>query len=123
MAKKNNSFKNRIGVVYSTDDSFSYNENQEQEEDTLMNNQQHLKVMLDKKNRGGKKVTLVSGFVGLTKDINELGKALKNKCGVGGNVKDREILIQGDHREKVGEILKIEKNQKSLCHNLWQRLF
>ncbi|MEQ6118559.1 translation initiation factor [Reichenbachiella sp. MALMAid0571] len=106
MAKKSNSFKNRIGVVYSTDDSFSYDENEEQEEETLMNNQQHLKVMLDKKNRGGKKVTLVSGFVGLTKDINELGKALKNKCGVGGNVKDREILIQGDHRQKVGEILK-----------------
>ena len=106
MAKKNNSFKNRIGVVYSTNDSFSYDENEAQEEETLMNNQQQLKVMLDKKNRGGKKVTLVSGFVGMTKDINELGKALKSKCGVGGNVKDREILIQGDHRVKVGEILK-----------------
>lgn len=103
--QKQNTFKNRIGVVYSTDDSFDYDNNEEQEVETLMNNQQQLKVLLDKKNRGGKKVTLVSGFVGLTKDINELGKMLKNKCGVGGNVKDREILIQGDHRQKIGEIL------------------
>ncbi|MFY0654225.1 MAG: translation initiation factor [Cyclobacteriaceae bacterium] len=111
MGRKKNSFKNRVGVVYSTDDSFDYQDDIDQEEETLMNNQQQLKVMLDKKNRGGKKVTLVSGFVGLTKDINELGKMLKNKCGVGGNVKDREILIQGDHRQKVGDILKKEGYQ------------
>ncbi|MDP4678948.1 MAG: translation initiation factor [Cyclobacteriaceae bacterium] len=105
LAAKKNTFKNRIGVVYSTDSSFDFVEDIEEEQETLMNNQQQLKVLLDKKNRGGKKVTLVSGFIGLTKDVNELGKILKNKCGVGGNVKDREILIQGDFRQKVGEIL------------------
>ena len=110
MARKN-SFKNRVGVVYSTDDSFQYDDNIEEEEETLANNQQQLRVMLDKKNRGGKKVTLVSGFVGLTRDINELGKMLKNKCGVGGNVKDREILIQGDHRQKVADLLQKEGYQ------------
>lgn len=111
MGRKKNSFKNRIGVVYSTEENFDYVEDEEAEEETLMKNQQHLKVSLDKKNRGGKKVTLVSGFVGLTKDITELGKMLKNRCGVGGNVKDREVLIQGDHREKVGDILRKEGYQ------------
>ena len=108
MGRKKNSFKNRIGVVYSNDDSFQYDDGDDVEEDTPANNQQKLRVSLDKKNRGGKKVTLVSGFVGLTKDIELLGKMLKNKCGVGGNVKDREILIQGDHRQKVGQLLEKE---------------
>ncbi len=105
MAKKNKGFKNRVGVVYSTSDSFEYDENEFEEEDTVPNNQQKLRVELDKKNRGGKKVTLVTGYTGMTGDLKELGKMLKSKCGVGGNVKDREILIQGDFRQKVGEIL------------------
>jgi translation initiation factor 1 len=105
MSKKGNSFKNRVGVVYSTSDDFDYDENEFQEEETVPNNQQKLRVELDKKNRKGKKVTLVTGYTGMTKDLNELGKMLKTKCGVGGNVKDREILIQGDFRQKVGELL------------------
>ncbi len=107
MARKK-SFKNRIGVVYSTDDSFEYDEGQEQEEETLPQAEQRLKVLLDKKNRGGKQVTLVTGFVGTQNDLTALGKMLKNKCGVGGNVKDREVLIQGDHRQKIGQILEKE---------------
>ena len=108
MGRKKNSFKNRVGVVYSTNESYEYDQGEDLEEDTPANNQQKLRVSLDKKNRGGKKVTLVSGFVGLTKDIEVLGKMLKSKCGVGGNVKDREILIQGDHRLKVGQLLEKE---------------
>lgn len=104
MAKKN-SFKNRIGVVYSTEENYGYDYDEETEEETLPKNEQKLIVALDTKGRKGKQVTLVSGFTGLTKDINELGKMLKTKCGVGGNVKDREILIQGDLRQKVADLL------------------
>lgn len=104
MSKKGN-FKNRIGVVYSTDDSFDYTEDSEIEEETLAPKDQKLRVELDKKNRKGKQVTLVTGFTGMTGDLKELGKMLKTKCGVGGNVKDREIIIQGDLRDKVVEIL------------------
>lgn len=100
--------KNRIGVVYSTNDDFDYTEDNELEEETLAKQDQQLRVSLDKKNRGGKQVTLVTGFVGMTGDIKELGKLVKTKCGVGGNVKDREIIIQGDLRDKVVQILEKE---------------
>lgn len=103
--KRDNDWKKRDGVVYSTADNFDFDEGEQEATETLPPKQQHLKVMLDKKSRGGKQVTLVSGFVGNEDDLKSLGKALKTKCGVGGNTKDGEIIIQGDHREKVLELL------------------
>lgn len=100
-----NNKKNREGVVYSTASDFEYNTFNEEEPDTLPKNQQDLRVQLDKKQRGGKKVTLITGFIGKKADMEELGKILKSKCGVGGNTKDWEILIQGDHIEKIMKIL------------------
>ncbi|WP_312187044.1 translation initiation factor [Sphingobacterium sp.] len=94
------------GVVYSTDDSFNYQlADFFQEEETLAINQQNLKVQLDRKMRKGKVVTLVTGFVGKIEDLESLGKLLKQKCGVGGTVKDGEIIIQGDFKQKIYELL------------------
>ena len=93
--------KDRINIVYSTNPNFSYQTEPNEEAETLPPAQQQLKIMLDKKARAGKQVTLISGFVGKTDDLESLGKALKNLCGSGGSAKDGEILIQGDHRDKI----------------------
>lgn len=108
MAKKNNDWKKRDGMVYSTSDEFEFQTNSDEEQESLPPSQQQLKVMLDKKARAGKKVTLIEGFVGNELELALLGKMLKSKCGVGGSAKDGEILIQGDHRDKIVEILQSE---------------
>lgn len=104
----NNDWKKRLGVVYSTSDDFDYEQESAQEEETLPNEEQDLRVMLDKKQRKGKKVSLVTGFQGSQDDLKALGKLLKTKCGVGGSAKNGEIIIQGDFRDKIVEILKKE---------------
>ena len=104
MAKKND-WKKREGVVYSTASDFSYSYEEASEAATLPPRQQNLIVALDKSGRAGKQVTLVSGFVGSGSDLENLGKLLKSKCGVGGSVKDGNVLIQGDLRDKIVQIL------------------
>ena len=100
--------KKRIGVVYSTNPDYEYSDDSQEEADTLPKNQQKLRLNMERAGRGGKTVTLVKGFVGSEEDITALSKLLKQKCGVGGSVKDGEIIIQGDHRQRLIEILKKE---------------
>lgn len=106
--KKNNDWKKREGVVYSTNNDFNYQYQSNNEQDTLPPQQQQLRIELDKSGRAGKTVTLVTGFVGATADLETLAKFLKTRCGTGGSAKDGDILIQGDVRNKVAEILQKE---------------
>lgn len=98
MSNKN---KNKGGMVFSTDPDFNYDSFNDDEVETLPNNKQDLRIFLDKKNRAGKAVSIVNGFIGKDDDLNALGSALKKLCGVGGSVKDGEVLIQGDFRDKI----------------------
>ena len=97
--------KNIVGVVYSTNPDYQYQYDEEPEAETLASEKQRLRVSLDRHHRGGKTVTLVTGFVGSDDDLQTLGKMLKGKCGVGGSAKDGEIIIQGDQQEKVRQAL------------------
>ena len=99
-------WKDRLGVVYSTNPDFKYETAAGQEVETLPAAQQKLIVSIDRRARAGKQVTLVSGFVGKDEDLAALAKTLKTRCGVGGSAKDGEILIQGDFRDRVTALLK-----------------
>lgn len=110
---KNNDWKSRLGVMYSTNPDFQYETNEEPEAETLPKEKQPLRISLDKRNRGGKMVTLISGFTGTSDDLAALGKWLKVKCGVGGSAKEGEIIIQGDFRQKVLELLQKEGYTKA----------
>lgn len=110
-----NDWKDRLNVVYSTNPDFKYDKEEEEEQDTLPKEKQLLRISLDKRNRKGKAVTLITGFVGTNDDMETLGKLLKVKCGVGGSAKDGEIIVQGDLRNKVLEILQKEGYVKARC--------
>ncbi len=101
----NNDWKSRLNVVYSTNPDFRYATDEQPEEQTLPPAQQQLRVWLDRKQRAGKVVTLVRGFVGSADDLKALASLLKSRCGVGGSAKDGEIIIQGDFRDRIVEIL------------------
>lgn len=109
MAKKS---KKRIDIVYSTNPNFSVDDELEDEQETLAPQHQNLRVLIDRKQRGGKEVTLVTGFIGSEDDLQDLGKMLKQKCGVGGSVKDGEIIIQGNHLQKILDLL-LKANYKA----------
>ncbi len=107
-------WKDRLNVVYSTNPDFKYDTDDEQEEETILKEKQALRISLDKRNRKGKAVTLITGFVGTTEDMEALGKMLKVKCGVGGSAKDGgEIIVQGDFRSKILELLQKEGYAKA----------
>lgn len=100
-----NDWKKRLGVVYSTNPDFNFVEESQEEEATPDPSKQNLRVGIDRKGRGGKQVTLVTGFKGREEDLQELGRTLKVRCGVGGSAKDGEIVIQGDFRDRVVALL------------------
>ena len=98
--------KNKVGVVYSTNPDFQYDYDEPEAVDMLPASQQRLRVRMERSGRGGKTVTVVDGFVGSDTDLDDLGKALKKRCGVGGSTKDGQVIIQGDFRERVIALLK-----------------
>ena len=103
---KGNDWKDRLNIVYSTNRDFEYESYNEEEEETLPKEQQKLRVSIEKKGRGGKTVTLIKGFVGTEDDLKELAKSLKSQCGVGGTAKEGEIIIQGEFKQRIIDILK-----------------
>ena len=105
---KSNDRKDRLNIAYSTNPDFQYEQEEDDAPESIDKKQQKLRVCIEKKGRGGKTVTLINGFIGQEEDLKELGKLLKSKCGVGGSVKDGAILIQGDFKSRIIEILKAE---------------
>ncbi len=105
MGKKGKGHRRRDGVVFSTNPDYDYQYESPYREETLAPGLQQLRVLIDRKKRKGKEVTLVTGFEGAEEELKELGKMLKSKCGVGGSVKDGEILIQGNQRDRVVQLL------------------
>jgi len=97
--------KGRINIVYSTNPDFNYQYEEEEEQATLPPEKQNLRVTIDTKQRAGKTVTLIDGFVGTEEALKELAKMLKNKCGAGGSVKEGQIIIQGAFKDKVLALL------------------
>ena len=100
-----NDWKDRLGVVFSTNPDFKYEIEQDEEPETLAPAKQKLIVKIDRRQRAGKQVTLVEGFVGREEDLTELGRELKKKLGVGGSAKDGQIVTQGDFRDRTVELL------------------
>lgn len=98
-------WKDRLGVLYSTNPDYQYQTTEPNEETTLAPEKQPLRISISRKHRSGKEVTLITGFVGTTDDLEHLGKLLKQRCGVGGSIKDGEVIIQGDQRTKLLSIL------------------
>lgn len=111
--KNKNDWKERLNIVYSTNPDYKYQSDEEEETETIAKEKQLLRISLDKRNRKGKAVTLVTGFNGTDDDLQNLAKFLKTRCGVGGSAKDGEILIQGDFRNKVLELLQKEGYAKA----------
>lgn len=105
--------KNRVDIVYSTNQNYAFDYDENEAQETLPANEQALYVSIDRKQRKGKSVTLIEGFIGTAEDLNELGKLLKSKCGVGGSSKDGEIIIQGEVKDKVFDLLLKEGYQKT----------
>lgn len=105
---KNNDWKDRLNIVYSTNPDFQYSTDEKEEIETLPKQQQKLRVSIEKNHRGGKTVTIVKNFIGGDEDLKQLGRLLKTKCGVGGTVKEGEIIVQGEFKEKIIELLKKE---------------
>lgn len=102
---KKNDWKERLNIVYSTNPDFHYETEEAEEVPTLAKSEQNLRVSVDRRNRGGKVVTLVTGFMGSDADLKELGKWLKGKCGTGGSAKEGEIIVQGDFKAKITDLL------------------
>ncbi len=111
-----NDWKKRLNIVYSTNPDYHYEEEGADMVETLPKDKQILLISLDSRKRRGKSVTLISGFIGTDDDLQELGRLLKMKCGVGGSTKDNEIIVQGDHRQKVLDILRKEGYVKARIH-------
>jgi len=111
--KDKNDWKDRLNVVYSTNPDYKYESEEQEEAETIAKEKQLLRISLDKRNRKGKAVTLITGFIGTDSDLQDLAKSLKTRCGVGGSAKDNEILIQGDFRNKVLELLQKEGYAKA----------